>query len=330
MTTSITRVDWDDPDAARLRAAQQAELRDRYGEDDIGHEMTGDEIADVVLVRVDGEAVATGALRDLGDDPTYDAVPPGTGELKRMYVLPEHRGRGYSRLVLSELENLAAASHGWRRLILETGVLQPEAIGLYLRAGYLPIENYGEYVGVADSRCFAKDLVPTPRAPRPGERPTVTITRTHWSDPVAAALRFAMWLDIEVRYPEIVARTPGGFEADDPAQGVGALTTLLAWVDGHPVACATLRAAREGYPAGSGELKKVWVDEAARGSGAARALLEAVEDDARARGLTSVVLQTGIRQPEAVTLYLSAGYRPVLPFFDFTGDALSLWMAKDV
>jgi GNAT superfamily N-acetyltransferase len=325
-------VDWDDPDAARLRAAQQAELRDRYGEDDIGHEMTGEDITDVVLVRVDGEAVATGALRDLDEDPLYDAIQPGVGEIKRMYVQPAHRGRGYSRLVLTELERLAsdATRYDWRRLVLETGVLQPEAIGLYLRAGYLPIENYGEYVGVADSRCFAKDLYAAPRTARTGERPAVTLTRTHWSDPVAVSLRLAMWRDIEVRYPEIAASTPGGFDVDDPAQGVGALSTVVAWIDGRPVGCATLRAARPGYPAGSAELKKVWVEDSARGSGAARALLAAIEDDARERGLTSVVLQTGIRQPEAVTLYVSAGYRPVLPFFDFTGDALSLWMAKDV
>ena len=117
-----------------------------------------------------------------------------------------------------------------------------------------------------------------------GQRPTVTLTHAEWSDPVATALRLAMWHDIEVRYPEIAASTPGGFDVDDPQQGVGALSTVLAWIDGRPVGCATLRAARDGYPAGSAELKKVWVDESARGSGAARALLAAIEDDARAHG----------------------------------------------
>ncbi|KQR08337.1 GNAT family N-acetyltransferase [Cellulomonas sp. Leaf334] len=325
MSTTITLVDWDDPDALRLRTAQQAELLALYGEEDIGHEMTGESIVAMLLVRVDGEPVACGAIRDASDE-----LGDGVGELKRMFVVPAHRGRGHSRAVVRELEQVAQ-DKGFRRLVLETGVLQASAIGLYLSEGYRSIPNFGEYAVEAESRCFAKDLGPsTPRPPRTGERPTVTITRTHWSDPVATALRFAMWLDIEVRYPEIAASTPGGFEADDPQQGVGALTTVVAWVDGNPVGCATLRAARDGYPAGSVELKKVWVDESARGSGAARALLAAVEDDARERGLTSVVLQTGIRQPEAVTLYLSAGYRPVVPFFDFTGDFLSLWMAKDV
>jgi GNAT superfamily N-acetyltransferase len=325
LSTSIELVDWDDPDALRLRTAQQAELLALYGEEDIGAAMTGESIVAMLLVRVDGEPVACGAIRDASDE-----LGDGVGELKRMFVVPEHRGRGYSRSVLRELERVAQ-ERGFRRLVLETGVLQASAIGLYLSEGYRSIPNFGEYATESESRCFAKDLAATPApAPRTGERPTVTLTRTDWSDPVAEGLRLAMWRDIEVRYPEIVEMTPGGFAVDDPGQGVGALSTVVAWIDGRPVGCATLRAARDGYPAGSGELKKVWVDESARGSGAARALLAAIEDDARAHGLTSVVLQTGIRQPEAVSLYLSAGYRPVVPFFDFTGDFLSLWMAKDV
>ncbi|MDQ0374993.1 GNAT family N-acetyltransferase [Cellulomonas humilata] len=325
MTTSITLVDWDDPDALRLRTAQQAELLALYGEEDIGASMTGESIVAMLLVRVDGEAVACGAIRDASAE-----LGEGVGELKRMFVTPEHRGRGHSRAVVRELERLAL-DKGFHRLVLETGVLQASAIGLYLSEGYRSIPNFGEYAAESESRCFGKDLGPTPaRTPGTGQRPTVTLTHAEWSDPVATALRLAMWRDIEVRYPEIAASTPGGFDVDDPRQGVGALSTVLAWIDGRAVGCATLRAARDGYPAGSVELKKVWVDESARGSGAARALLGAIEDDARAHGLTSVVLQTGIRQPEAVSLYLSAGYRPVVPFFDFAGDFLSLWMAKDV
>ena len=314
-------VDWDDPDAARLRAAQQAELLALYGEEDIGHAMTGETIAAMLVLRVDGEPVACGAIRELGD---------GVGELKRMYVLPAHRGRGYSRAVLHALEQVAR-ERGMHRLVLETGVLQASAIGLYLSEGYRSIPNFGEYAAEAQSRCFAKDLDAAPaRTRRTDGRPTVTLTRAQWSDPVPTALRLAMWHDIEDRYPEIVEQVPGGFAADDPQQGVGELSTFVAWVDGRPIGCATLRAARPGYPEGSAELKKVWVDEAARGSGAARALLAACEADARERGLTTVLLQTGIRQPEAVTLYLSAGYRPVPPFFEHADDFLSLWMGKDV
>jgi GNAT superfamily N-acetyltransferase len=270
---TISVVDWDDPASKRLRDAQQAELKDLYGEDDIGHEMTGDEIAVMVLVHVDDEPVACGAVRDLGD---------GVGELKRMFVTPAARGRGLSRQVVAELERLAL-ERGFHRLVLETGVLQVAAIGLYLAAGYRSIPNFGEYAAETASRCFAKDLLAEPRVRGPKHPGTLTLRRVAWDHPDAVALRYRMWLDIEVRYPE-----------------------------------------------GSGELKKVWVDDEARGAGAARALLAAIEEDARAAGLTSVVLQTGIRQPEAVTLYLSAGYRPIAPFGPYTDDFLSLLFGKDL
>ncbi|MGY4645247.1 GNAT family N-acetyltransferase [Cellulomonas sp. URHB0016] len=328
---ALVVVGWDDPDVARLRDAQQAELRGRYGDDDIGHEMTGEDIVAVVLVRVDGEAVAVGALRDLGEGPADDATPPGTGELKRMYVVPEHRGRGYSRLVLAELERQATRL-GLCRLILETGVLQPEAIGLYLRSGYLPIDSFGEYVDVVDSRCFEKRLAPAvPRARSDeGRPPLVTLDHVGWDDPEAVSLRRTMWAWSRDRYADFLAKVQDGtgFDDDDARQGVGVLSTVVARVDGRAVGCASLRAGRDGYPEGSGELKKLFVDESARGAGAARALLAAVESDARGLGLTSVVLQTGIRQPEAVALYVACGYRPVVPFGPYQDDLLSLCFAK--
>ncbi|WP_426593271.1 GNAT family N-acetyltransferase [Cellulomonas sp. McL0617] len=314
----LSLVDWDDPAATRLRDAQQAELRDLYGEDDIEHDLTGEHIAALVLLRDGDQPVACGAVRDLGE---------GVGELKRMYVVPRARGRGLAREVLAELERVASEK-GFRRLVLETGVLQVGALALYQLAGYRSIPNFGPYAAETSSRCFAKDLHAEPRrsgAKHPGR---LTLRRVAWDDADAVALRYAMWLDIEVRYPEIVEATPGGFPADDPRQGIGTICSVVADLDGVPVGCASLRAAREGYPEGSGELKKVWVDDAARGAGAARALLIAIEDDARAAGLTSVVLQTGIRQPEAVTLYLSAGYRPIVPFGPYTDDLLSLLFGK--
>ena len=97
----------------------------------------------------------------------------------------------------------------------------------------------------------------------------------------------------------------------------------------HRRRCATLRAAREGYPEGAGELKKVFVDESARGAGVARAMLAALEDDARARGLTQLVLMTGIRQPEAIRLYVSCGYRPIAPVTArHRRNPHGLWFAK--
>lgn len=319
-------VPWDDPAAAALRTAQQAELRSRYGDDDAGHEMTGDDVTAMVLLHVDGQAAACGAIRDVASEHGR-----GVGEVKRMYVLPQHRGRGHARVVLDELERLAREL-GWRRLILETGVLQPEAIGLYLRAGYQSIENFGEYTGVEESRCFTKNL----RAParERSERPAGVVTVEHvtWDDPMARELRRAMWDDNLSRYPEIfhAPEHAGGSEVDDQRQGVGILAVVVARLDGQPVGCATLREGRGDYPAGSAEVKKVYVAPSARGAGVARALLAALEEDARRLGLTRLVLQTGIRQPEAVGLYGSIGYRPVVPFGGYGPDLYSLYFGKSL
>jgi len=326
-TVELALVAWDHPDAARLRTAQQRELRERYGDDDIGHAMTGDGIVVFVLLREAGEPVACGAIRDVSDE--HGA---GTGEVKRMFVVPERRGAGHSRRVLAELER-GAAAHGLTRLILETGTLQPEAIGLYLRAGYAPIDNFGEYAEVGDSRCFAKSLAPAERAPRaPRAAGTLTVERVAWDDPDAYALRRAMadFNSATYEHFEPALEAAGGFHADDVRIGSAVLATFVARLDGTPVGHAALRTSGEGYAAGSGELKKLFVTDDARGVGAARALLAAVEDDARARGLTSVVLQTGIRQPPAVALYVSAGYRAVVPFGPYVGDAHSLLFAKQL
>ncbi|MGH9027526.1 MAG: GNAT family N-acetyltransferase, partial [Acidimicrobiia bacterium] len=82
-----------------------------------------------------------------------------TGEIKRMYVAPEARGRGVGQAILVALEG-EASKLGYRRLVLETGTKQPEAIALYQRSGYGLIEPYGVYKDSPMSRSFAKDLDP--------------------------------------------------------------------------------------------------------------------------------------------------------------------------
>ncbi|HKX71843.1 MAG TPA: GNAT family N-acetyltransferase, partial [Acidimicrobiales bacterium] len=80
-----------------------------------------------------------------------------TGEIKRMYTAPAARRRGVSRALLARLET-EAVRLGYRRLQLETGDRQPEAIALYESAGYGHIPTYGQYAGDELSVCFAKDL----------------------------------------------------------------------------------------------------------------------------------------------------------------------------
>lgn len=72
-----------------------------------------------------------------------------------MFVMLESRGKGgLASTVLKELEE-RARSRGWRRLVLETGKLQPDAIRFYTNQGYTLIPNFGPYVSSEHSLCFA-------------------------------------------------------------------------------------------------------------------------------------------------------------------------------
>jgi DNA-binding MarR family transcriptional regulator len=87
---------------------------------------------------------------------------------------------------------------------------------------------------------------------------------------------------------------------------------LLASVDGTPVASGAIKT----IPLGVGSFKRMWVDDSVRGLGIGRRMLEALEAEARALGLTSVRLETNGALQEAIRLYLSAGYREVAAFND--------------
>lgn len=139
----VVPAEWDDPDVQRLAAEQQAEVRARYdGKDEPGTPPSAADISVVLVARDDdGTALACGALRVLGD---------GVAEVKRMYVAPSARGRGIARAVLAGLEDVAR-DRGWTTLRLETGLRQPEAIGLYAGAGYRLIEAFGTYVDAPDA-----------------------------------------------------------------------------------------------------------------------------------------------------------------------------------
>lgn len=87
----------------------------------------------------------------------YKEFEPKVAEIKRMYTLPEYRGNGIAKAILTELEAWAKEEN-YTSSILETGFLQHDAIGLYQKLGYTVIENFGQYVGVENSVCMKKDL----------------------------------------------------------------------------------------------------------------------------------------------------------------------------
>ncbi len=157
---------YDHPDSVRLTTEVQAFYRERYGDEDATPMDPAPFAAPqgfFVVGYVEGLAVACGGWR-----PRVAGACPGLrdgdAEIKRMYVSAAHRGRGYARAVLAEIERTALTA-GRRRMILETGTKQPEAIGLYLATGYGPVPKFGVYRDEPDSRCYAKLLPASSRFP---------------------------------------------------------------------------------------------------------------------------------------------------------------------
>ncbi|EPH44143.1 putative IAA acetyltransferase [Streptomyces aurantiacus JA 4570] len=84
----------------------------------------------------------------------------------------------------------------------------------------------------------------------------------------------------------------------------------------------------EGYADGDAEIKRMYVTPEARGLGLARRILAVLEDDAREAGRARMVLETGTKQPEAISLYTSSGYTPCGKFGHYRFSRLSRCYAK--
>ena len=102
----------------------------------------------------DEAPAACGGVQFFGDPNGDDE---GYGEIKRMYVRPEFRGRGYAKKMLQHLEEQAVAG-GFSKVRLETGISQPEAISLYERNGYFKIPPFGDYWDDPLSFFYEKNL----------------------------------------------------------------------------------------------------------------------------------------------------------------------------
>lgn len=96
---------------------------------------------------VDGQPAATAAL----------LKNPGYWEVKRVFVAPAFRRRALARQALAKVEE-SARGLGLPELVLQTGILQPEAIALYSREGRSRIPGFGPYAGDHGSVCFRKEL----------------------------------------------------------------------------------------------------------------------------------------------------------------------------
>ncbi|MET0280233.1 MAG: GNAT family N-acetyltransferase [Steroidobacteraceae bacterium] len=103
-------------------------------------------------IHADGELVACGAVKLMDDDGRY-------GEIKRVFVLDSHRGLGLSRRIMNSLESLLRRE-GYPLARLETGIAQPEALGLYRALGYVERSPFGSYAPDPLSVFMEKQLLP--------------------------------------------------------------------------------------------------------------------------------------------------------------------------
>ena len=164
---------------------------------------------------------------------------------------------------------------------------------------------------------------PTPNA--------IEISAEPLEGPVAQTLIATLNAELSALYPE-----PGATHFSlDPAQvAPGAGAFLVARRDGKPIGCGALRRLTDAtvvaeLGADVGELKRMFVAREARGTGIGRALLAQLESEGRALGMTRIVLETGIRQHEALALYRRAGYAGIAPYGEYAlSSGTSVCLAK--
>ena len=145
---TIRRTTSDNGDFGNLVILLDAYLRVLDGEDHAFYAQYNKTslLKNAVICYDDDKAVGIGAYKE------FDSK---VVEIKRMYTFPESRGKGIAKAILMELEAWAK-EEGYTTSILETGYLQFDAIGLYQKLGYEITDNFGQYIGVANSVCMKK------------------------------------------------------------------------------------------------------------------------------------------------------------------------------
>jgi len=150
----IERLPYTSPVAAALLTAALADLSGRYGGPGDGTPVDPAQFEPpggaFLVAWLDGRPAGCGGWRTYHGDPT-------TAEIKRMYTVPEARGCGVAMALLKALEESARGA-GRKRVVMETGHRQPEAIALYQKAGYVRIPDFGHYKDEPGVRSFGREL----------------------------------------------------------------------------------------------------------------------------------------------------------------------------
>jgi len=146
----LKRTDSENQDFIALVKHLDADLAERDGDEHSFYDQFNKvgKIKYVVVAYENDKPISCGGLK---------AYSSNTLEIKRMYTIPEWRGKGIATKILAELE-IWAAELSFEKCILETGKRQPEAIGLYKKNGYKIIPSYGQYSEIENSLCFEKKI----------------------------------------------------------------------------------------------------------------------------------------------------------------------------
>lgn len=126
----------------------------------------------------------------------------------------------------------------------------------------------------------------------------LTLKRTSSDDPHFQELIIALDKELWIRYPEVQQ----DYEVLDKVKNIP--TVVVAYENALPVGCACFRP----FDSNTVEIKRMFVHDTHRGQGIAYAILQELETWAISLGFTRAVLETGIRQPEAIALYQKSGY----------------------
>ena len=148
----------------------------------------------------------------------------------------------------------------------------------------------------------------------------IEVREVSWGHPDSEALRAAQRTEIEQRYG-----TPDS--EPGPAPSADDITVFfVAYDDGTPVGCGGLRE----RDATEAEVKRMFVDPAHRGAGAAVAILGRLEQFGRDRGYARLVLETGDQQPDAIRFYVREGFTRIPNFGYYIGSPYSLCFEKNL
>jgi putative acetyltransferase len=138
----------------------------------------------------------------------------------------------------------------------------------------------------------------------------VDIRRSTLTSPDAVRLISALNAELTAAFPE-----PGAthFSLSSEQVGPGHGAFVVAYLDNIAVGCGALRRLDEA----TAELKRMYVDPSVRGRGVGRAVLEALEGEARLLRVKKVVLETGTRLAPAIKLYSAMGYSRIPHFGEY-------------